>query len=178
MKPETTNPIAAQLAKGSGVEQQTVARFLAKYLDEWLRIPGTNKRIGLDPILSLFPGIGDAVVSGAGGIILIEALRSGVPFGAFMRMALNMGVNFLLGLMPGAAPFLTAFFKSNTRNLNILLAWQAGQHGAVRKSTLRFFVGLLVLFGMLTGFLVVIWLFYSWLLYSFLKSYGLLPSWL
>ena len=178
MEPEPTNPIAAQLAKDAAPDKQAAAKILAKYLDEWLRIPGTNARVGLDPILALFPGIGDMVSTSAGGIILFEALRSGVPFGTFLRMALNMGINFLLDLIPGAAPFLTAFFKSNTRNLNLLSAWQAGQHGEVRKSTLRFFLGLLVLFTMLAGFLVVIWLFYSWLLYSFLKSHGLLPSWL
>ena len=36
-----------------------LARFLADLLDQRFTIPGTSIRIGLDPIVSLIPGIGD-----------------------------------------------------------------------------------------------------------------------
>jgi len=164
------NPIAAQLARSDDPVHHHTAKILARYLDEVLRIPGTNIRFGLDPILALFPGIGDLLVSGAGGVILLEALRSGVNFGVFLRMAANMGLNFLLGLIPGAGAFLTAFYKSNARNFAILTAWQAGQHGAVKQSTSRFFLGLLLLIGMMIGFVVLIYLVYGYLFYSAVKS--------
>jgi hypothetical protein len=160
------NPIAQQLARSGDPAHHETARLLARYLDEVLRIPGTNIRFGLDPVLALFPGVGDLLVSGAGGLILLEALRSGVSFSVFLRMAANMGLNFLLGLIPGAGAFFTAFYKSNSRNLALLTAWQAGQHGEVRQSTLRFFLGLLLLLVMLIGFVTVIYLVYGLLLYS------------
>lgn len=177
VSPSELNPIAAKLAQSDDPEKQVLSKYLAKYLDEWLRIPGTDKRIGLDPILAFFPGIGDMLVTGAGGVILLDALRSGIPFSTFLHMALNMCVNFLLGLIPGIAPFLTAFYKSNSRNLAMLQTWQAGQHGEVKKSTLRFFIGLVILIALLICFVVTIWFLYSFVFYSFLKSLGM-PSWL
>ncbi|MBL9132014.1 MAG: DUF4112 domain-containing protein [Verrucomicrobiaceae bacterium] len=164
------NPIAAQIAKSGDPASQDTARLLAKYLDEWLRVPGTQIKIGLDPILALFPGIGDVLVSGAGGIILVEALRSGVSFAVFLRMALNMTLNFLLGLIPGGGALLSIFYKSNTRNLAILQAWQAGQHHEVKRGTFRFFMGILMLGGLFMLFLTTLWLLYSYVLYQFLKN--------
>jgi hypothetical protein len=171
------NPIAAQLAVRGREQEQTTARVLARYLDEWLRIPGTQISFGLDPILALFPGIGDLLVSGAGGVILLESIRSGIPFTMLLRMALNMTSNFLLGLIPGAGAFFTAFFKSNTRNLRLLQSWQAGQHQQVRRSTLRYFMGLVLLFALLLSFLITLWLLYSYVFYHVLKS-TLPPGWL
>ncbi|MFN7564305.1 MAG: DUF4112 domain-containing protein [Prosthecobacter sp.] len=171
------NPIAEQLARTGDPAHRETAKLLARYLDEVLRIPGTNIRFGLDPILALFPGVGDLLVSGAGGVILLEALRSGVSFSVFLRMAANMGVNFLLGLIPGAGAFFTAFYKSNSRNFAILTAWQAGHHGQVKQSTLRFFLGLLMLVAMLIGFVAVIYLVYGLLLYTAFKSILSALSW-
>jgi hypothetical protein len=168
------NPIAEKLARSGDPAHHATAKILARYLDEVLRIPGTNIRFGLDPVLALFPGVGDLLVSGAGGVILLEALRSGVSFTVFLRMAANMGLNFLLGLIPGAGAFFTAFYKSNSRNLAILTTWQAGHHGQVQQSTLRFFLGLLMLLAMLVGFLFVIYLVYGLLFYAAVKA--LLPA--
>lgn len=173
-RPELPNPIAEQLARSADPAQQATAKILARYLDEVLRIPGTNIRFGLDPVLALFPGIGDLLVSGAGGVILLEALRSGVSIGVFLRMAVNMGLNFLLGLIPGAGALLTTFYKSNSRNLTILTTWQAGHHGQVKQSTGRFFLGLLLLIAMFIGFVAVLYLIYGLLFYSMLKA--VLPS--
>jgi hypothetical protein len=171
------NPIAEKLARSGDPAHHETAKILARYLDEMLRIPGTNIRFGLDPILALFPGVGDLLVSGAGGVILLEALRSGVSVTVFLRMAANMGLNFLLGLIPGAGAVLTAFYKSNSRNLAILTTWQAGHHGQVRQSTLRFFLGLLFLLVMLVGFVAVIYLVYGLLLYTAFKSILSALSW-
>ena len=67
--PEPTDPQAAE-------EQAAVARYLARWLDDWLRIPGTNFKIGLDPLLALFPGLGSALASGGGLLILALPLLS------------------------------------------------------------------------------------------------------
>jgi hypothetical protein len=52
------------------------ARILARWLDELITIPGTKIKIGLDPIISLFPAVGDLLVSSAGLVIIGEAVRS------------------------------------------------------------------------------------------------------
>lgn len=171
------NPIAAKLAQADDPASQATARVLAKYLDEWLRIPGTQIKIGLDPIMALFPGAGDMLVSSAGGVILLEALRSGVSIPVFLRMATNVTLNFLLGLIPGGGAVMSVFYKSNSRNLAILQAWQAGHQHVVKKSTFRFFVGIVILVALMMAFVLTIWLVYGYLLYQLLKN--ILPaSWL
>ena len=70
-------------------------------LDDRFRIPGTDVRFGLDPIIGiLFPGIGDAV-TGAGSVGLMAlALRRGVPRVILFRMILNILVDVLAGSLP------------------------------------------------------------------------------
>ena len=170
LPPEQINPIAAKLVESADPTDRATARILARYLDELLRLPGTNIRIGLDPILALFPGVGDTVASGAGLIILIEALRSGVSMPVFLRMALNMGANFLIGLVPGAGALASVFFKSNSRNLHLLHTWQAGHREKVQRSTLRFYLGLLILAGMVAAFIIIGWAFYAWLFYTAVQT--------
>ncbi|MFO1485967.1 MAG: DUF4112 domain-containing protein [Verrucomicrobiaceae bacterium] len=170
--PPEANPIAAKLTASKDPTDRAVARILAKYLDELLQIPGTNFKIGLDPILALIPGVGDTVASGAGVIILLEALRSGVSIPVFLRMALNMGINFLIGLTPGLGAAASAFFKSNSRNLALLTSWQAGHKEKVKHSTLRFFGSLFILFAMIVIIIVIGWIFYAWLFLNLFRGFS------
>lgn len=168
--PPEMNPIAAKLAASSDPTDRATARILARYMDELLRVPGTNVKIGLDPILALVPGFGDAVASGAGFIILFDALYTGVSIPVFLRMALNMFVNFLIGLVPGAGAAASVFFKSNSRNLHLLSTWQAGHKDKVHRSTLRFYLGLVIIIAMIALFILVGWAFYTWVFYSLVRT--------
>lgn len=171
--PPKVNPIAARLAASKDPTHRATARILAKYLDELIPIPGTNFRIGLDPLLALIPGVGDTVASGAGVIIMLDALRSGVSLGVFLRMALNMGINFLIGLIPGLGAAGSAFFKSNSRNLRLLTHWQAGQKDKVRRSTIGFYTGIAILVGMVLLFVIAAWVFYVWVIIKLLQLLGM-----
>jgi len=53
------------------------ASKFAQLLDAGIRIPGTNLRFGLDPILGLVPGVGDAAGAVLASWILVEAVRLG-----------------------------------------------------------------------------------------------------
>lgn len=169
----TTNPIAARLAASKDPTDRATARILARYLDELIPIPGTKFRLGLDPILALIPGVGDTVASGAGVIIMLDALRSGVSLPVFLRMALNMGFNFLIGLIPGLGAAASAFFKSNSRNLQLLTTWQAGNKDKVKRSTLGFYAGLAIIVGMIIFFVAAAWIFYVWIIIQLLHGLGL-----
>lgn len=150
--------------KSPAGQDSEIARFLAKWLDNWLRIPGTDFKIGLDPILALFPGVGSSVASGGGLIILIEAIRSGISFPVLLRMCGNMLINTLFDFLPLGGPVVSAFFKSNLRNLRLLQAWQAGQQQKVRRSTARFFILLALFMVVMLGLLFALFAFYVWLL--------------
>lgn len=162
LPPKPKSSAAGKLG-GSGPESE-IARFLAKWLDNWLRIPGTDFKIGLDPLLALFPGVGSAVASGGGLIILIEALRIGISLPVLIRMGGNMLVNTLFDFLPVGGPIVSAFFKSNVRNLRLLQDWQAGKEHHVRRSTTRMFVLLGVFITFLFAMLIGLFAFYVWLL--------------
>lgn len=151
-----------QTGRGDAANSE-VANFLARWLDNWLRIPGTNFKIGLDPILALFPGFGSAVASGGGLVILIEAIRCGASLPVLLRMGGNMLINTLFDFLPVGGPVVSAFFKSNVRNLRLLQSWQAGQHQAIRRSNIRFFIWAGVFFLLLLGMLFGLVAFYVWL---------------
>lgn len=98
-----------------------LAERIVTLLDDRFRIPGTNLRFGLDPIIgALFPGMGDAV-TGAGSIgLLVLALLRGVPRVVVLRMILNIVVDAAVGLVPLAGDAFDAAFKANRRNLELI----------------------------------------------------------
>jgi len=99
------------------------AERLVTLLDDRFRIPGTDFRFGLDPVIGLlFPGIGD-VVTGAGSIgLLALALRRGVPGVVLFRMILNICVDVVAGSLPIIGDIFDAAYKSNRRNLELIRA--------------------------------------------------------
>lgn len=90
-------------------------------LDDRFRIPGTDVRFGLDPIIGiLFPGIGDAV-TGTGSIgLLTLALRRGVPRVVLWRMVLNILIDMIFGSLPVVGDIFDVAFKANRRNLELI----------------------------------------------------------
>ncbi|MGB8220986.1 MAG: DUF4112 domain-containing protein [Polyangiales bacterium] len=98
------------------------AERLVTLLDDRFRIPGTDVRFGLDPIIGvLFPGIGDAV-TGVGSIgLLALALRRGVPRIVLFRMIFNILIDTLFGALPIVGDIFDVAYKSNRRNLEIIL---------------------------------------------------------
>jgi hypothetical protein len=96
------------------------ARQLARLMDSRFGVGGV--RFGLDPILGIVPGLGDAVASVASIHLLLVGLHLGVPGSKLARMALNIGVDFVFGLVPVLGRVTDLIFKANTRNLRILEA--------------------------------------------------------
>ncbi len=99
------------------------AEHLVTWLDDRFRIPGTDIRFGLDPIIGIFfPGAGDAV-TGAGSIgLLALALRRGVPAAVLRKMVLNILIDVVFGSLPVVGDIFDVAFKANRRNLELLRA--------------------------------------------------------
>ncbi|MCB1229802.1 MAG: DUF4112 domain-containing protein [Verrucomicrobiae bacterium] len=96
------------------------SRLIAWLLDECISIPGTKIRIGLDPILGLIPGGGETVSSIVGAFLLADASRRGIPFRTLFKMAGNMIVNAGIGAVPGVGDVFSVWFKSNSRNFELM----------------------------------------------------------
>ena len=139
----------------------TFARLLAQVLDRSIRVPGTDIRIGLDPLIGLIPGLGDAVVGLAGSMIMLLAAQLQVPKIVLVRMSINIALNGILGTIPLIGDLFSVWFQSNVRNVELLerhIARPGGQGSmfADWAFVLGLFLAILALF---VGTLVVmVWL--------------------
>ena len=87
-------------------------------MDDFLRVPGTKLRFGLDPIIGLLPGIGDVTSAIISAVAFVHAALSGVPKILLARMAMNILINELVGIIPGLGDAFSFWFKSNVRTTN------------------------------------------------------------
>jgi hypothetical protein len=83
-------------------------------------VPGTNLRFGLDPLLGLIPGAGDAVGAVLAGWILVEAVRLGASRATLVRMAGNVALDAILGAVPIIGDIFDFAWKANLRNVTLL----------------------------------------------------------
>jgi len=102
--------------------EDSLARItlLAKLMDSAFVIPGLNRRIGLDAVLGLLPGVGDAISAALASYIIWEARQLGLPRWKIARMVGNVAVDTALGAIPLAGDVFDVFFKANERNLRII----------------------------------------------------------
>ncbi|MFM2099375.1 MAG: hypothetical protein RLZZ366_914 [Pseudomonadota bacterium] len=112
-----------QMGALAGTDPQAVRRrveALERLMEGLFVIPGTNQRVGLDVILDLLPFGGTVIAAVMGSYMAWEARNLGMSKTSVVRMAGNIGIDALLGVVPwiGAVP--DFFFRSNTRNLKII----------------------------------------------------------
>jgi Domain of unknown function (DUF4112) len=93
---------------------------MEKLLERMFVIPGINKPVGLDVILDIIPGVGTISAAALGSYIAWEARNLGMSKWQVARMAGNIGVDMLLGLIPWVGAIPDFFFRSNTRNVRII----------------------------------------------------------
>lgn len=119
--PEQLRRMADKLPVGrdpASVRQRIEA--MEHLLEGLVRIPGINRKIGLDVILDLIPVGGDAVAAAMGAWLVWEARNLGMSKLQMTRMLGNVGFDFLLGLIPWVGAIPDFLFRSNSRNLKII----------------------------------------------------------
>src|SRR5690348_11226539 len=93
---------------------------MEKVLERLFVIPGTKRTVGLDVILDVVPVVGDVAAAALGAYIIWEAKNLGMSKTQMARMGGNVGIDWLLGLIPVIGIVPDFFFRSNTRNLRII----------------------------------------------------------
>ena len=96
-------------------------RGLARLMDTALGIPGTRMSLGADSVLGLIPGVGDFAAAAVSLVIVNEARRLGVPNDKLAKMLVNVGFDTVAGSVPLLGDVFNVYFKSNRRNLQLVL---------------------------------------------------------
>lgn len=138
----------------------------AQLLDAGIRVPGTELRFGIDPLLGLIPGAGDAAGAVLSGWILLEAFRMGASRPTLLRMAGNVAIDAAVGTIPVVGDIFDFAWKANLRNVALLERHLTAPGRAKRAD--RWFI-LLVISGVLAmglgllavGILLTRWVFHA-----------------
>ena len=95
-------------------------RRMARLLDSALRIPGTGIRVGLDAVIGLVPGLGDAAGAVLSAYVVLLAARVGAPSTVVLRMLGNVAIDALAGAIPLLGDLFDIGWKANSRNVELL----------------------------------------------------------
>lgn len=128
-------------------------RDLARVLDEAIRIPGTNIRIGLDALFGLLPVGGDVAGGLFSGIIILQAARAGAPTPVLGRMLANVAIDVVLGAIPLIGDVFDVAWRANTRNVRLLESWRQ-QPASTKRASVITVAGILVALLLLVGLAV------------------------
>jgi hypothetical protein len=93
---------------------------IARFLDSKFVIPGTNIRFGLDPILSLFPVVGDFITYLISGALIYTMYNQGASRKVVIKMMLNSTLDAVIGTIPLVGTVFDVFYRSNDRNVKLL----------------------------------------------------------
>ncbi len=127
-------------------------REIARIMDDLFRVPGTRLRFGLDPLLGLFPGIGDSISAVVSVAAICTSLGERLPIIIVVRMILNVIINTVLGFVPIFGDAFSFWFKSNVRNLRLAVEHAGGAGRPVpRRHYILAFLALLIAVGSITG---------------------------
>ncbi len=134
----------------------------ARLLDSSIKVPGTDKSFGLDPILGLIPVAGSIAGFGFSALLLLKT----VQLGASKRLLAKMFGNIMLDATIGSIPILGTIFdfiyKANERNLKLFREYHdEGKHS---KSTMPYFIALtLIGLGMIFAMCYLIYQTLVWI---------------
>ena len=104
----------------SRAERIARIEWLSTLLDTAIVVPGTNIRFGLDALIGLVPGIGDAVSTLLSLYIVREARALGAPRILIARMLANVALDGVVGAVPVAGDLFDVAFRANRRNVALL----------------------------------------------------------
>lgn len=137
---------------------------LAWLLDNSVPLPGLNFRIGLDALLGLIPGFGDAAGVVLSSYIVREAWRLGVPRSVLLRMGLNIMIEGVVGAVPLLGDVFDAAWKANVRNVALLEAHMHHPQRTAKASRMLLVALMLAVIAIVVGALAIGWLVLRWVM--------------
>ncbi|QNF35861.1 DUF4112 domain-containing protein [Adhaeribacter swui] len=138
---------------------------VSRLMDSQFRLPGTNFKFGLDPILGFIPLAGTLSTYAVSGILVFTMARYGVSRKVVILMCLNIMLDALIGSIPVLGNIFDFAYKANDRNVRLLRRHYA--EGKYKGSGTGIVITVLLLLLVILGFI-----FYGiWVLGSYLWQY-------
>ena len=127
---------------------------LAWLLDSSIPLPG-GFRVGLDGIIGMIPGIGDAAGAAMSSYILAQAAQLGVPRSTLLLMGFNILIESVIGLIPFAGDIFDFAWKSNQRNVKLLHKYLDNPQQTTKESQA---VSAVIVIVIIVGVITIFWL--------------------
>ena len=126
---------------------------MVKIMDNQFRLPGTNFRFGLDPILGLFPVVGDLASFAISASLVMTMARYGASGKLVVLMLLNIVLDTVIGSIPILGNLFDFAFKANERNVRMLRAhYEEGKYQGSGKNIL-----IAVVIAVVVLFILLLW---------------------
>lgn len=134
----------------------------SKLMDEQFTIPGTGFKFGIDPILNLFPFVGDLAGFAVSAALVLTMAKNGVSKKVLILMGLNIVLDATIGAIPIIGQVFDFVYKANSKNIKLLKEhYEEGRHQGSGKGIV---VGMIIVFlVLLLGLLFLLWKLFSWL---------------
>ena len=159
-------------AAGAGAAPRSLnrtSRAIAHVMDDLFTIPGTKRRVGLDPLVGIIPGVGDAAGAVATAGLVIDGIRYRVPFVILLRMAFNLLLDMTIGAIPLIGDAFDFFFRANIRNERLMVKALDDPAGAA-KSSKRYLIGAVVLLVVLVASIIALAIGAVWGLIALIQA--------
>ncbi|WP_232702756.1 DUF4112 domain-containing protein [Halobacterium wangiae] len=103
------------------VDRSAVKRMqvVAWALDDAVPVPGTDRKVGIDPIVGVLPIAGDVATAAISLYIVAESARQGVERDTLAAMLVNVAVDAGIGSIPAVGDLFDAGWKANKRNFEL-----------------------------------------------------------
>lgn len=93
---------------------------VARLMDSQFRLPGTQFRFGLDPLLGLLPVVGELGTFAISAALIVTMMRHGASRKVVLLMVLNVLIDTIIGSIPLIGNVFDFAYKSNERNVRLL----------------------------------------------------------
>ena len=135
---------------------------LVYLMDEQFRIPGTNFRFGFDPLMNLFPFVGDMTGFVISAGLLMAMAKKGAGNKLVVLMSINIFLDATIGAIPVIGQIFDFFFKANSRNLKLMKEhYVEGKHQGSGKGAIV--LALVIVLMILILLVFLLWKMADWL---------------
>jgi hypothetical protein len=97
-----------------------IVERVSRLLDSQFTIPGTKIKFGIDPIMSLFPVIGDLITYLISALLIYMMYNHGASRKVVIKMMLNSTLDAVIGSVPVIGTVFDVAYRSNDRNVKLL----------------------------------------------------------